>query len=129
MNAYENVWNFNTAKFTVSLDVAPEEMDPVGNCSATGDDELDAECVEFCREGGWHWFVARVQVKVRDDANPRNWTVVREDVLGEDYLGACSYHSLADFKADGYFRDMVGVAIAEARQHLARLAALNVRAA
>ena len=39
MSPYETVWTFNTAHFTVSLDVAPEEMDPEGNF-ASGDDDL-----------------------------------------------------------------------------------------
>jgi hypothetical protein len=128
MSPYETVWNFSTAHFTVSLDVAPEEMDPEGNF-ASGDDDLDAQDVAFCREGGWHWFVARVQVVFRDDANPKHWTIAREDVLGEDYLGGCSYHSLADFKAGGYFRDMVAEAIGEARAHVGRLASVKLRAA
>lgn len=128
MSPYETVWTFNTARFAVSLDVAPEEMDPEGNF-ARGDDDLDARDVAFCRKGGWHWFVARVQVVFRDNANPKNWTIAREDVLGEDYLGGCSYHSLADFKAGGYFRDMVAEAIGEARAHAGRLASVKLRAA
>lgn len=50
-------------------------------------------------------------------------------VLGEDYLGGCSHHSLADFKAGGYFRDMVAEAIGEARAHAGRLASVKLRAA
>ena len=39
------------------------------------------------------------------------------DVIGEDYLGGCSYHSLADFTAPGgYFRDMIHEACRDARQ-------------
>ena len=83
MSPYETVWIFNTAHFTVSLDVAPEEMDPEGNF-ASGDDDLDAQD---------------------------------------------SYHSLADFRAGGYFRDMVAEAIGEARAHVGRLASVKLRAA
>jgi hypothetical protein len=67
--------------------------------------------------------MARVQVIFVDHANPVNWTTTREIVLGEDYLGGCSYHNLKDFKNGGYFRDMVSEAISQARGSLARLAA------
>jgi hypothetical protein len=93
-----------------------------GNCSAI-DEDTDAETEAFCAEGGWHWCQVRVQVIFRDDANPRNWAVQRDQVLGEDYLGGCSYHDLADFKSGGYFRDMVATAIDEARSKLSRMSA------
>ena len=47
MSPYETVWIFNTAHFTVSLDVAPEEMDPEGNF-ASGDDDLESDSNRFC---------------------------------------------------------------------------------
>jgi hypothetical protein len=81
----------------------------------------DERDVEFASEGGYHWFQARVQVTFRDDNNPINWAVKRIIVLGENYLGGCSYHDLNDFKRDGYFRDMAAEAIAEARGKLARM--------
>lgn len=49
---YETVWSFNTARFTVSLAIAPEDFDPAEQFE-------DDEDVEFAREGGWHWFQAR----------------------------------------------------------------------
>lgn len=118
---YETVWTFSTARFTVLLEVAPETEDPEGNF-ASGDDKQDAEDVAFCREGGWHWFTARVQVAFRDDDNPKHWASPRQRVLGEDYLGGCSYRSLDDFTTDGYFRGMVREAISEARNVLHRMA-------
>lgn len=111
---WETVWTFNTAKFTVSLAVAEEEESPADNLT----DDAD---IAFASEGGWHWFTARVQVVFRDDANPKNWAVARQDVLGEDYLGCCSYRNLEDFRTSGYFRDMVHEAIREARGHIARI--------
>lgn len=104
---WEQVWSFTTERFTVTLAVRPEEDDPTDHFEFTDD-------VEFANEGGWHWFQARVQVFVEDD-----------HVLGEDYLGGCSYHNLEDFKRGGYFRDMVRTAVADARQTLHRLATLE----
>lgn len=115
--SYETVWSFNTARFTVALSVAPEDMSPEDQFS-------EQEDVEFANEGGWHWFQARVQVVFRDDDNPKHWSVQRDDVLGEDHLGGCSYHGLKDFmEPGGYFRDMVSEAISEARGKLARMGA------
>lgn len=114
---YETVWTFNTARFTVELSVAPEDMSPHGAFSEQDD-------VEFALEGGWHWFQARVQV-LMDVAGSDE-----QRLLGADYLGGCSYHSLKDFirPGSGYFRDMVGEAIREARGTLARMNATGVRA-
>lgn len=119
---YETVWTFNTARFTVELAVADEDMSPHGAFSEQDD-------VEFALEGGWHWFQARVQVLFRDDDNPKNWATPRTRLLGEDYLGGCSYHSLQDFirPDSGYFRDMVGEAIREARGALARMRETGIR--
>lgn len=111
---WEDVWSFNTKRFTVTLAVTDEDSIPEEQFDQDDD-------VEFANEGGWHWFQARVRVVFRDDANPKNWAVQRDDVLGEDYLGGCSYHDLADFRRDGYFRDMVNEATREAKQKLARM--------
>ena len=118
---YETVWTFNTARFTVELSVVDEIDSPAGHFEFPED-------IEFAQEGGWHWFQARVRVLFRDDDNPKNWATPRTRLLGEDYLGGCSYHSLEDFKVSGYFRDMVSEAVREARGTLARMSATDVRA-
>lgn len=112
--SWETVWQFHTANFVVSLSIMPEDSDPADHFEREDD-------IEFAREGDWHWFQARVQVSFRDSANPKNWAVTRERVLGEDYLGACSYHGLADFRTGGYFADMVREAIREARGTITRM--------
>jgi hypothetical protein len=113
---WETVWEFRTARFAVTCAVAPEDDDPAGQFDAADD-------VAFAREGGWHWFMARVRVAFIDADNPKNWAMTRERVLGEDYLGGLSYHGWADFKSGGYFRDMVSEATKEARGSLARMCA------
>src|SRR4051812_27979951 len=96
---WETVWMFSTERFDVALAVTNEDFDPAGHF------DLDDD-VAFAREGGWHWFQARVEVKFRDGL-----------VLGDDYLGGCSYDNLEDFmQPGGYFRDMVREAIRRARQ-------------
>lgn len=113
-DSYETVWEFNTARFLVTLAVRDEDTDPADHFDFDDD-------IEFAREGGWHWFQARVQVTFRDDQNPCNWAVTRQHVLGEDYLGGCSYHGLDDFRRGGYFTDMVREAISEARGTIERM--------
>lgn len=98
MTHWENVWHRTAGRFTVALDVADEDFDPADSFERDED-------IEFAREGGWHWFQARVRVL---------WD---HDVIGEDYLGGCSYHSLADFTAPGgYFQSMVRLACYDARK-------------
>jgi len=116
---YETVWTFHTARFVVTLDVAGEDMTPEDGMCFEDD-------IAFAREGGWHWFQARVRVGLAHDPDqPRYYGDDEIDVeLGSDYLGGCSYHSLQDFIAPvegGYFRDMVRCAIDEARKTLARM--------
>jgi hypothetical protein len=115
---WETVWEFKTARFAVTLAVTDETDDPADSFECDED-------IAFAREGGWHWFAARVQVTFRDSDNPKHWAVTPEVVLGRDYLGGCSYRSLSDFIAPGpgYFRDMVREAIGEARGTLARMTA------
>jgi hypothetical protein len=111
MSTWENVWTRSTPRFTISLDVTDEDMDPADSF------EFD-EHIEFAREGGWHWFAARVRVL---------WD---HDVIGEDYLGGCSYHSLEDFTAPGgYFRDMIASACADARRTVGKFRNCPLRAA
>lgn len=95
--------------FDIALHFGPEYDDPRGHF-ASGDYEADAEIVRKIEDGTYLWFCARV-------------TASREGVvLGTDYLGGCCYESVADFIAsDGYYPDMVGEAISEARAKLANL--------
>lgn len=44
-------------------------------------------------------------------------------LLAQDYLGACLYESLEDFKKGGYFEDMVDNCISEAKATLEKLVA------
>lgn len=99
---WETVWTRSTERFTIALDVTDEDMDPADSFQSDED-------IAFAREGGWHWFAARVRVL---------WG---HDVIGEDYLGGCSYHGLADFiQPGGYFQSMVSEAITDARRTVAR---------
>lgn len=99
---WETVWTRSTARFTVALDVTPEDTDPADSFEREED-------IEFAREGGWHWFTARVRVL---------WD---HNVIGQDLLGACSYHDLEEFtQPGGYFRDMISSACNDARATVAK---------
>lgn len=122
---YETVWSFDTARFTVALELAPEDMPP--------EDCFDlSEDVEAVHNGDVEWFTARVAV-YKDGHE-----------IGTDYLGGCAYRTVEEFytghrdkdpmnrnssimrAAKGnncaichYFPDMIAQAIADARNTLA----------
>jgi predicted metal-binding protein len=104
MTHWENIWSFQTARFCVTCDVTPEDLDPAGQFEC-------AEDVEAIRSGALDWFVARVRVTL-DGAE-----------IATEYLGGCAYRCAVDFAhkdRDGYFRDMVREACQQARRTLAR---------
>lgn len=112
MTHWETIWQFQTANFCVTCDVAPEEMDPADSFCCQ--DDIDA-----VRTGAVDWFMVRVQVSL--GAN----------VLGEDYLGGCAYRNASDFARgadrDGYFRDVVRAVIGDARKKLSTIRLLGCR--
>ena len=109
MTHWEKIWSFCTPNITISCDVAPEEESPHG----AFDDDGEAE--RMIENGELDWFMVRVRV-------------LKCGVeLSVDYLGGCAYRNATDFVSgenrDGYFRDMVREAIADARKKLVQLAA------
>lgn len=87
---------------TITMDALPEDLDP--------EDSFGSELEEN----------KQAIAKIREDyANGNEWAWtcvrVRAEFLGhmsENYLGACSYKSRADFKdTSGYYEDMVNVAL------------------
>jgi hypothetical protein len=105
MTHWENIWSFQTARFCVTCDVTPEDLDPAEQFHS-------AEDVEAIRSGAVDWFAVRVRVTL-DGAE-----------IATEYLGGCAYRCAADFARkehrDGYFRDMVREACQHARRALAR---------
>lgn len=120
MEHFETVWSFATARFTVALEIMPEDMDPAD--SFQFEEDIDA-----IRNGDVEWFQARVSVYL--DGQCVAW----------DCLGGCAYKTVREFytahrDADPanrncaatnakhrichYFPGMVKEAIAEARKHL-----------
>jgi hypothetical protein len=120
----ERVWEFNTKRFTVALEIMPEELDPADSFSFQ--DDIDA-----VRNGEVEWFCAAVVVYLDGVA------------IGSDVLGGCAYKTVREFHtahrdpdsmnrnctifraAKGenhvichYFPSMVSQAIAAARTHL-----------
>lgn len=112
---------FNTRNFTVTFS-AEEEFDPDFSFDETG------EVLSKIQSGEFTCFCAKVEVSVNGIE------------LATDYLGNCIYADPRDFmdhkgrgrgsnaKYGSYFSDMVSSAIADARQELAKLALIPVRA-
>lgn len=84
---YETVWSFETANFLVTLDVAPEEMDPAD--SFEFEDDITA-----VRDGRVEWFQARAAV----------WLVESGAMIGADYLGECAYENIRRDFVESHWR-------------------------
>ena len=130
MAYWEKCWEFRTRNFLVTLDVAPEEQDPADSFEFPED-------IAAVRNGEVEWFTARVAVRALSSGA----------IVGADYLGACAYKSVAEFreshfrspanyrntltaKASGvcycdYFPSMVREAIAAARKNCAAIPKLR----
>lgn len=82
----------------VELSCEPEDSRIEGNCSAI-DPDTDKATADWIRselESGnpWAWCCTKVTLRFGD-------------YTATEYLGACSYKSEADFRADPYYADMV----------------------
>lgn len=133
----ETVWTFRTADLAVSLELEPCQTDPADSFD-------DPDDVESVRSGQVAWFDA--VVCVRD--------IETGALYGADALGACAYSSAEEFytshrdpdpmnrncsamrAAHGgnvvichYFPDMVYAACREAREAIARVKSMHLRAA
>lgn len=75
----ETIWEFETARFRVALEVEPEDFDPADRFEFEED-------IEYARSGDLAaWFSATVKVYL--DGR----------LIGRDDLGACSYRTLEEF--------------------------------
>lgn len=89
----------------IIVECLPEDIQIEGNASAI-DPETDADNEKWIRDeldsgNEWAWCTVKVTLK---------WKAWE----GTDYLGACSYRSMHEFKSqDGYFPDMVSRAFDE----------------
>jgi hypothetical protein len=106
---------------TVFVSCEPDEDLPVrGNAMASGDEAVDraaeqAILAELNSGNVWAWCVVRVQVA---------WTAPSgREYVSDDTLGACSYRDEADFRAGGYFDDMVAAALETLNSDLATILA------
>jgi hypothetical protein len=119
----ETVWQFETARFRIALEIEPEDMDPAESFECEDD-------IEAVRSGEVKWFQAVVAIYL--DGKRIAW----------DSLGGCAYRTFEEFytshrDADPmnrncslmrakrgavtichYFPSMVSEAIAEARKTL-----------
>ena len=91
------------SRATIELEALVEDMAPENHFE-------DAADVAFARDGlaagnEWAWCLAYV-------------TVSFAGLVGHDSLGACSYHSEADFRQDGTYEDMVDVALGDLADQL-----------
>lgn len=93
----EKLIEFLRSNAEISVTVEPEIEGPEGSFDS-GDAEQDAkDCAKIRADSEWNewaWCMVKVTAKYK------TWE-------GHDYLGGCSYESEADFRADGYYKDMI----------------------
>ncbi len=90
------------AEAVITLTCEYETTPIEGNCSAI-DPKQDKETYDWIvsqLQSGNQWAWASVGVRA-------SWSLF----TGEDWLGCCSYASEEDFKADGYYTDMMAEAL------------------
>lgn len=104
MKTYESMHKETINGFEIDLSVTPEDQAP--DWYFENDEQRD-ELYEKIDNGTLLWFVARV-------------TASKHGVkLGTAYLGGCCYESIDDFiNEGGYWDDLVGESIAEARANI-----------
>jgi hypothetical protein len=93
--------------FTIVLSIAGEDHTPDWDMT----EEEKAELIDQIDRGVMLWFCAKVEAKKAGVT------------LGVDYLGACCYPSVDDFRNDSYYWGMVDQAIAEANKKIRELTA------
>ena len=101
----------------VTLEALPEDDGPEGHF-ASGNDEWDREDVARIRRdmewNEWAWCCAHVRVYLRGAVErPGYVSQTLKGLHGDDYLGGCDYASAEDFRAGGYYDDMVAEALAD----------------
>jgi hypothetical protein len=92
---------FDDSMVRYEITAHPEDTPIEGNVMASGCDAFDKACENKVRadyNGGNYWAWCGVQVSARYDGV--------DCVVGNDYLGGCSYASEEEFKADAYYEDM-----------------------
>lgn len=128
---FETVWEFNTARFRVALEIEPEYMDPADSFQFEQD-------IDAVRNGNVEWFCACVSVYLDDKR------------IAWDSLGGCAYYTVREFYESHrdpdpmnrnctqyravhgencvvchYFPDLVRQAIAEARRAICNMPELR----
>lgn len=91
--------------YTVRVSAEQDDAPVRGNAMASGDSALDRRVEDqiLARlDDGDVWAWASVTVEVR-------WM----GLVAREYLGCCSYRDEAEFRADGYYSDMVRACLSD----------------
>jgi len=92
---------FDESKVTYSVECLPEDTPIRGNVAATGNDAEDKGIEDLIiadlEDGNeWAWCVVRVVARYDDI----------EGIIGEAYMGGCSYRNRNSFMCSDYYQDM-----------------------
>jgi hypothetical protein len=103
--------------FVLTLEVLPDDIPIEGNAMASGDDAVDRRAEQDVIDGlaagnEWAWCTVRITAEHLDSG-----------VVGESFLGTCSYDSEEDFmQVNGYAPDMIDDAVEQCKQSMANAA-------
>lgn len=107
MSNWQNIEKIEQGIWTVYIDVTDEDLDP-RDCFDYDEEEMKKIILDI-EWGNIYWFRARARAYASDV------------MLGEDYLGACSYQNYDEFLEDFYCKDLVANAIREGQLKLNEL--------
>ena len=99
------------SRFEIELTVMPEDLPLRGNLICSGDNrydrKLENETIDRLESGDvWAWCIVEVRLITRCKCCGS----VKDSF--SDFLGGCSYAGPSEFKAGGYYLDMIKTVIA-----------------
>jgi len=99
--SYKRYMMFDDSKVSYEIEVCQDDTPIRGNAMCSGDDDFDRqvedEIIAALNDGDvWAW--ACVRVVARYDGI--------DSVVGDDYLGCCSYKGQDEFESCPYYEDM-----------------------
>ena len=105
----------NRDDISIELRIEPDDKPMMGNLIASGDEAVDRSYISKARErldygDWWAWGVVEVRVtKTCDKCGV-------EHLVGQSFLGGCSFEGEEDFKRSGYYTNMIREALNEAEE-------------
>ena len=113
---YKAITGPDDPRIKIVLDVEGEDIPVRGNAMVSGDDGLDRqvedEILQRVEQGDeWAWCHVKVTIYASCVRMVECGMAITVDTWANDNLGCCSYMDEDEFKAGGYYEDMVKTCI------------------